>query len=233
MLDSKGIEILEKMHDLIIDIPIIILTGVYNELTAIDSLRKYVHDYLIKGKMNSELLVRSIRHSIELHKMLTALRSLSIIDELTGLYNRRGFFVLLENHLNLAKRKKMGISIFYINVNNIENISDKYGSKESDKALIDSSDILIQSFRESDVIARVGSHEFAALAVEASENGCDPIDKRLKMNLDKFVKKEIRPFKLSLNFRKMYCNPDEYLSIEKTLFEADEMMYMIKRSKKA
>ncbi|MCG2716391.1 MAG: diguanylate cyclase [Candidatus Marinimicrobia bacterium] len=86
--------------------------------------------------------------------------------------------------------------------------------------------MLIQSFRESDVIARIGSHEFAALAVDASENGSDSIDKRLRMNLNTFIKKKSRPFILSLNFRTMYCNPDEYLLIEKTLFEADEMMLL-------
>ena len=104
--DATGIETFLKLVAQVPEVPIIVLTGLNNEYLASSALQNGAQDYMIKGQINSGLLVRSIRYAIERHRVQMALRSLSLIDDLTGLYNRRGFLNLAEHQLKLACRTK-------------------------------------------------------------------------------------------------------------------------------
>ena len=84
------------------------------------------------------------------------LRSLTIIDDLTELYNRRGFLTLAERHLKLAARKKWGVFLLFADLDGLKRINDTFGHLEGDRALIDAAEILRRSFRSADIIARLG-----------------------------------------------------------------------------
>ena len=97
-----------------------------------------------------------------------ALRTLSIKDDLTGLYNRRGFFALAEQGLKTAQRMGTEMLLIYGDLDNLKEINDTFGHKEGDQALMDISQILKETFRESDIIARIGGDEFVMLAMNSS-----------------------------------------------------------------
>ena len=103
-----------------------------------------------------------------------ALRSLTIIDDLTKLYNRRGFLTLAERHLKLAVRKKTGVFLLFADLDGLKVINDTFGHLEGDRALVDAADILRASFRSADIIARLGGDEFTVFPIEAAaESGAD------------------------------------------------------------
>jgi PAS domain S-box-containing protein len=92
----------------------------------------------------------------ERNEMEEELRMLSLTDELTGLYNRRGFLTLCEQQLKMANRAKQGVYMLYADVDGLKKINDSLGHKEGDYALINTARVLTDTFRESDIIARLG-----------------------------------------------------------------------------
>ena len=230
--DATGIETFLKLVAQVPEVPIIVLTGLNNEYLASSALQNGAQDYMIKGQINSGLLVRSIRYAIERHRVQMALRSLSLIDDLTGLYNRRGFLNLAEHQLKLACRTKRGLLLIFADLDDLKQINDTFGHKEGDLALIESANILKGTFRSSDIIARIGEDEFVVLALENSEANIEVIYARLKSNLDAHNAKSNHPYTLSISIGTAYYNPESSYTIDELLTRADKLMYEHKINKK-
>lgn len=164
-------------------------------------------------------------------KMEEKLRELSLIDELTSLYNRRGFFSLVEQMLKLSKRQKKGIFMLYADVDNLKEINDTFGHKEGDMALIDIANILRKNFRESDIIARIGGDEFVVIPVGITGNNIEIISSRLQKSLEIHNAERNRSYKLSLSFGIAYYDPENPCSIDELLVQGDKLMYEQKRHK--
>ena len=97
------------------------------------------------------------------------LRALSMVDDLTGLFNRRGFEAIGTQQLKIAEHSTKGSYLFYFDMNDFKAINDTWGHAAGDEALIKMADVLRQTFRESDVIARIGGDEFVALALNCGD----------------------------------------------------------------
>jgi diguanylate cyclase (GGDEF)-like protein/PAS domain S-box-containing protein len=160
------------------------------------------------------------------------LRSLSLLDDLTGLYNRRGFLTLAEQQLRLAQRTGRGFALVFADLDGLKRINDTYGHQEGDHALIKTADILRQSFRDSDITARLSGDEFTILALEDYEGSPAAITARLMENLRDYNAQECRPYDLSLSIGVVHFNPESKCSIEELMGQADEAMYEHKHSKK-
>lgn len=160
------------------------------------------------------------------------LRALSYIDELTGVYNRRGFFSLAREQLKIAERMKRDILLLFADFDNLKEINDTYGHTEGDKALIEVAEILRKTSRGSDIIGRIGGDEFAVLAVGASPDSTDVILDRLRKNLEAHNANTHRPFKLSLTVGTAHFHPETPSTIEELMAEADLLMLERKRIKK-
>ncbi len=159
------------------------------------------------------------------------LRNLTLEDELTGLYNRRGLMTLFEREIKVADRRQESIITFFIDLDDMKWINDKFGHQTGDRALTDFASILKESFRESDIVARIGGDEFVVLVMKPiSENTCALID-RLYYNLDSFNSESDRPYNLSVSMGITEYDPRKPLSIKELLAMADRAMYQNKRSK--
>ena len=111
-------------------------------------------------------LCLTVSHSIAAHKELEEfLRSLTDVDELTGLLNRRGFFVKVDEIRRKARRGDRQVLITYFDVDGLKRVNDELGHAEGDKLLVAAADVLRTAFREQDVVARLGGDEFVALAM--------------------------------------------------------------------
>jgi len=99
------------------------------------------------------------------------LLTLSLTDALTGLYNRRRFFLLAEQYLKTVSRIKKRFSLLYIDIDGLKGINDQYGHNEGDQTLISLATILKKTFRRSAIIARIGRDEFVVLLELSNENG--------------------------------------------------------------
>lgn len=115
------------------------------------------------------------------------LHILSLTDELTGLYNRRGFFTLAEQQLKIANRLKKGPVLLSIDLDDLKWINDTFGHVEGDRALKETAHILRESFRDSDVMARIGGDEFVVLQLVDEDSGAaETLTERLQNNLEVF-----------------------------------------------
>ncbi len=142
LLDSQGVRAFTDLRKHQPDIPVIIHSHIHDENTAIRALRHGAQDVLETGHLNSSLLLRSIRYAIERQRLLIETRKLSLIDDLTGLYNRRGFLMLSEEQLKIYKRSKVGMHFLFIDMDHLKDINDRWGHNEGDNALMDIAMIL-------------------------------------------------------------------------------------------
>jgi diguanylate cyclase (GGDEF)-like protein len=161
-----------------------------------------------------------------------ALRNLSLTDDLTGLYNHRGFFNLAEHHLKTARRARQSSLLFYADLDRLKEINDTFGHSEGSSAIAKTARILSQTFRDSDIISRLGGDEFAILAQSVSFDEMDTLTARLEENLRTENQRHEHGYLLSLSVGAVWIAHDSTLTLEQLLGKADEAMYDHKRSKK-
>jgi diguanylate cyclase (GGDEF)-like protein/PAS domain S-box-containing protein len=163
------------------------------------------------------------------------IKALSLRDELTTLYNRRGFLTLAEQQLKIASRLKKKVAVLYLDVDNLKRINDSGGHKVGDRALSEIAFILKKSFREADIVGRLGGDEFSVLAMETTKMNADALVKRLRDKLDLFNTRSSAEagFELAVSVGVFTREPDNPATIEEMLSRADMLMYEEKRAKKS
>lgn len=159
------------------------------------------------------------------------LHVLSLTDELTGIYNRRGFFTLAEQVLKLCKRQKKGVYLLYADIDNLKKINDTFGHKEGDLALIEIADILKKSYRDSDIAARIGGDEFVVIPIGTTGDNIELITSRLQKAIEIHNSKGNRKYNLSVSIGVTYYDPEHPCSIDELLLKVDKLMYEQKRQK--
>jgi diguanylate cyclase (GGDEF)-like protein len=115
-------------------------------------------------------------------------------------------------------------------MDDLKSINDHYGHNEGDRALIDLSNILKKTFRESDIIARIGGDEFVVLLESTAEND-EILITRLSDNIKDHHAKQIRNYRLSISVGVAQFDPDNPISIDDLLSKADALMYAEKRKR--
>jgi len=156
------------------------------------------------------------------------LRYLALTDDLTCLFNRRGFFAAATQQLKLAQRNSQNLLLLFCDVDNLKKINDAYGHHEGDLALIRTADALEHSFRGSDILSRLGGDEFVALASETSNQTQEIILRRLEKNLKKSSATESR-YALSLCVGVTRFDPKRATTLGELMVQADKAMYEKKR----
>ena len=176
----------------------------------------------------NKLLMRAVRCAAKQYMLQAELGNLALTDELTGLYNRRGFMVLAERQLKLARRSGRGLLLFFTDLDGLKRINDSFGHSEGDRALKRTAEALENSFRDSDVIARLGGDEFAALAIEASDFSETAIRSRLGECLKSVSSRDSR-YSISVSLGAARFDPRSSTSLRALMLQADQAMYEVKR----
>ena len=167
----------------------------------------------------------------ERKKMDMEIREMSLRDQLTGLYNRRGFITLAEQQLKNAIRAKEQIQLTFIDVDDLKRINDSLGHEAGDRALLDAANVLRKTFRESDIIARLGGDEFAVLVIDMMGLNPDTLPKRLQQNIDECNATGLRRYELSLSWGAVIFDPGAPVVLDRLMSTADGLMYAQKRTK--
>ncbi|MBV9210398.1 MAG: diguanylate cyclase [Acidobacteria bacterium] len=254
MPEMDGIAVCRKAREQQSATPvyIILLTAKSSRQDIVEGLEAGADDYVIKPFDRDELharvevgiriveLQRSLAHRVEqLEQALSelklaqeTLRNLSLTDDLTGLYNRRGFFTLAAQHLKAARRANHTASLIYTDMDGLKTINDTHGHDEGSRALKQLADILRRTFRSSDIIARIGGDEFVILENSAERTDAQSSITRLEENLRQHNAAQSRAYELSVSIGVVRGMPDEYPTVETLLKRGDELMYQAKRSRR-
>jgi diguanylate cyclase (GGDEF)-like protein len=168
----------------------------------------------------------------ELEDYTEILNRISITDDLTGLYNRRGFLKLAKQSLSLAKRMGKPGLIFYADLDGLKNINDLHGHEEGDWAIRQTAEILKKTFRKMDIIARMGGDEFIVLAVDATSDLLQTFERRIEEQLDACNAAGRKPYSLSISIGGLPFRAEAGTTIEELVKKADLRLYRRKKHKK-
>ena len=198
------------------------------ELTAkqIESLQALARQVTMKLELR--------RLSLLLQEANKDLQNLSLTDDLTGLYNRRGFLFHAEQQLKLFRSRKTdrGLWVMLLDMDGLKNVNDTYGHAEGSWAIIELSKILKKTFRASDVVSRFGGDEFVVLIINTFDEVSEKIAERLQKQLDNFNAENEKPYAVNASFGLVPIEFDGKTTIEDSIKEADREMYRHKRSRK-
>ena len=181
-------------------------------------------------------LILSNAHDItDMHETERQLNTLSITDDLTGLYNRRGFLTLAEERIQTAQAGDDSDELFIIfaDIDGLKQINDTYGHDEGSSAIKKVAELLSKSFRNSDIIARLGGDEFVILVANAGYGTREIIINRIEKNIAGYNVRKNHPYEISVSLGAV---PIEFngskVTVDEFLREADSLMYQQKRKKK-
>ncbi len=231
--DSRGLATVNAVLEAEAEAPIIVLTGQDDEATGVAAVQAGAQDYLTKGQVDGSMLVRSIRFAIERHRAQSRLQSMSLLDELTHLYNRRGFLTLARQQLAVAERSGIRAILLFADVDNLKEINDCSGHGGGDAAIVATAAILRETFRKADVLGRMGGDEFAVLALETSGGTPESLSLRLAQTLRRHNRRRPKELPVSISTGMVVFSPGQPATIEDLLAKADGLMYEEKRTKKA
>lgn len=206
-----------------------------HQLIRKDGELRWVSDNIILNRNDSGTLLSYdgvVKDITERKKMEAEILALSMTDQLTGLHNRRGFLSLAEQQLKLSNRNKRGILLFFADLDGLKWINDTLGHEEGDRALVEAAIALRETFRASDIIARLGGDEYAALSVDIADANPETLTARLQYLIDKLNTQENREYRLSISVGCSYYDPENPCSIDELMVRADKLMYEQKQYKK-
>ncbi len=185
---------------------------------ALENIRNY-----------SELEQRVRDRTSELQLAHDAIHKLAITDELTGLCNRRGFYLLAEQELRHACRRLRPCVLVFMDLDGLKNVNDQLGHSQGDNMLIAMSEVLRTTFRHSDVIGRTGGDEFCALALDSADPGS--VRLRLTHHMERFNEQARAPFRLWASLGVIEVQPGSTTALDELLMQADQQMYCEKRTR--
>ncbi|MEH1810518.1 GGDEF domain-containing response regulator [Nostoc sp.] len=233
-------------------IPIIFISGFDQindkvhafELGGQDYITKPFEELEVLMRVKNQLLIKQQHQQLreqnqhledEIQERLKAeaeVRKLSLTDELTGLYNRRGFFWLANHQFKIARRTQIFCCLLFVDLDGLKQINDSLGHEIGDRIIIDTAQLLKKTFRESDIVARIGGDEFVVFVSTCSPDNTDEFCPRLQVNIDRFNKEHNYSYQLSISIGATQCALNENVSLEQLLEEADKLMYEHKRAKR-
>jgi diguanylate cyclase (GGDEF)-like protein len=163
--------------------------------------------------------------------MEQSIHDLTLRDELTGLYNMRGFYLLAEQTLRLAQRARLPFSVLFIDLDGLKIINDQMGHNTGSAYLAETGELVLACFREGDVKGRFGGDEFV-IAGQFSRVGMEIAVHRLQMAAAERNQSANRRFPLSFSIGHVTCDYYSQETLKELVTRADEAMYRDKRSKK-
>ena len=185
-----------------------------------------------------QALARQVTMKLELRRMSALLqnanddlRNLSLTDDLTELYNRRGFMFHAEQQLKIfySRRTDRGLWLLIADLDGLKRINDTFGHVEGSAVIVKAGEILRQTFREADVIGRFGGDEFVVLIINTLDQIKEAIAERLAANLARYNTESGKPYEISISYGMVPFSFDQIITIEDAIKSADAAMYQQKR----
>jgi two-component system cell cycle response regulator len=232
--DSRGLETFAQLHAAHPGVPTVILTGLDDESLGVKAVSEGAQDYLVKGQVDARRLTRALRYALARSALQSRLQEESLNDELTGLYNRRGFMALARKQWKQTERAGKAFLLLFVDLDGLKAINDTQGHRAGDLAIQALAAAMRDTFRESDIVARLGGDEFLALAVDVPGGEvADVLTERLRKNLSRQGAARCASLELSASVGAVLCRPARDASLEALIERADAAMYQDKQRRRA
>jgi diguanylate cyclase (GGDEF)-like protein len=205
---------------------VIVMTGYGDQFMYDRVVETGADDFLKKPFTVKEVLAR-----IKFVMLRQDLHQWAVTDELTGVFNRKGFYTLARHLLKRARRTGELMYLLFLDLDNLKSINDTYGHNEGDLILIDAASILKENFRESDIVARMGGDEFVVFPVGSSKSDQEAMVSRFQGAIASYNAETKRPYPLSLSYGVSVYDSANPVSLDDLLGEADRAMYSMKKGK--
>ncbi|MCL2843907.1 MAG: diguanylate cyclase [Chitinivibrionia bacterium] len=233
-MDGYGVIAALRKSEKTRDIPVIFITGLCDAESEEKGLILGAADYI--SKPFSPAIVRlRVANQMQLANQFKIIKALSATDELTGIFNRRGFDSRLSLEWNRAKRDKTSLSILILDIDNFKKYNDTYGHLQGDAALITVAKILSQTLKRAiDFSARWGGEEFAVLLPDTDADGALNVAEKIRKKIEEVQilckNGDITNITVSIGIN-IYTSP-ENMSIQEFIDGADKALYSVKRTTK-
>ena len=198
-------------------------------LRTTEALQAGAQECLVISDLTTDRLLRSLRQGIERQRVHQRLADLALRDELTGLYNRRGFYAIGEHLRRECLRHGRSLSVVQVDVDGLKSINDAFGHAAGDQAIAATASILGCTFRESDLVARLGGDEFVAIALDADRAVMPRVAARLDEALAQHTLRSKAPYALSLSSGFSVLAPPDRPTLNDLIESADHALYASKR----
>jgi diguanylate cyclase (GGDEF)-like protein len=226
-----------QVRDKIPNLPVVLLPDIHGALQtqcsagvggSLTRMNPGAEDISDGALMGSDTLARIMRFAHGQLGLQRALLDMAFRDDLTGLYNRRGFMALATRHLRFACDTGQNMVLFFADVDGLKSINDRFGHGEGDRAISRAAGCIKETFRRFDLTARLSGDEFVALIVEVPGRSAEAICRRLQSKLADFSGAD-SPYELSLSVGVAHFNPDHPVTLQELMGQADTALYRHKR----
>jgi diguanylate cyclase (GGDEF)-like protein len=228
--DANRLEALMQLRAAAPDVPIVILSGLQDELLAVKAVQEGAQDYLIKGRVDGDSLGRSISYAIERKQSEIDLARKAMHDALTGLPNRALFLDRLIHAAAWSKRHQSTFSLMFIDLDGFKLINDSLGHEVGDQVLVEVSRRLGNALRNTDTAARYGGDEFIVLCEDISdEQQAVRIADRIIRSIELPLELQNDTMFVTASIGIVVASGPDVEDAEALIHEADEAMYRAKK----
>lgn len=193
------------------------------------------HNILVSEPGKEPYVLGHAQDVTELLEAQKQLRNLSLTDELTGLYNRRGFLTMAEQQLKLERHEKTarGVTLMFADMDGLKQINDLHGHEAGSEAIVALSKIINSALRGSDLVARWGGDEFVILTIGSKDDDAEIMLERITDRIAQHNAGSDKPYQLACSIGLAPIPLDRSLTFESIIAEADKAMYTEKQRRKA
>lgn len=219
------VQVRKKMSHL----PVLLLPRIHDSADMSQSSTNGQLDEYVRCERESlmDTIAHAIRHAHGRQKLQHRLLQMALKDDLTQLHNRRGFMVLAQQHLSWARNIGQHMLLFFADLDGLKHINDQFGHREGDRALSLAAMSIKNTFRGSDVTARLSGDEFVALITQEPDRAANTICQRLRANLAIYASTECR-YRLTMSIGVAHFDPEHPLSLQELMRVADADLYQQK-----
>jgi diguanylate cyclase (GGDEF)-like protein len=227
---GMAVQVRDKMPNL----PILLLPNIHDAVDRLEDAPQAVgHQSPPRARpdgarVTHDVIARTLRYTHGRLGLQRTLLQMALRDDLTGLHNRRGFMALATQHLRWARDTGEHMQMFFADVDGLKSINDRFGHGEGDRAISLAAACIKQTFRKSDVTARLSGDEFVALIHEQPGQSSEAICQRLQKNLAACAGAETR-YRVSLSVGVAHFDPDKPETLQELMRHADVALYRHKR----
>ena len=182
--DADGLEAVERVRMTAPGVAIVVLSGQQDETLALMAVREGAQDYLVKGRVDHEHIVRAISYAIERKQQEAVLVRQALYDGLTGLANRAQLLSRIDIAISRSQRHDEYSALIFLDLDGFKPVNDQYGHEIGDRVLVEVARRLSDiATRGTDLVARLGGDEFVMLCEDTTDAQAALIVSRIRSSL--------------------------------------------------